>query len=234
MSKKLLIAALALACVGSMGLAGEKDRRPDRPGPDGGPPRREIRDERGPRRGPDGRGHHGDWMRDRGDRGGPGGPRHMGRGMGKHFGPGMGMGMRGHGMGFFRDIDLTADQKTKFVDIMTNNYRKTLELRLNMHEAQRKVFDIRKGDTASSDEIIALNRQLGEVRGKLEAANRELRDELKAILTPEQTAKLDNFRKGGPRFGDRKFGGPRHRWYDGDDDDDTDDMIDIDDMDDGE
>lgn len=230
MSKKLLVAALALACVSSLGFAGE-GRRPDRP--EGGPPemRREMRDQRdqrGPRRGPDGRGHHGDWMRDRGDRGGP---RHMGMGMGMHFGPGMGMGMRGHGMGFFRDIELTADQKTKFVDIMTNNYRKTLELRLSFHDAQRKAFDIRKGDTASSDEIIALNRQIGELKGKFEAANRELRDQLKAILTPEQAAKLDNFRKGppSPRYGDRRFGGPRHQWYDDSDVDDSDDMIDMDD-----
>jgi P pilus assembly/Cpx signaling pathway, periplasmic inhibitor/zinc-resistance associated protein len=225
MSKKLLIAALALACVGSLGFAGE-NRRPDKP--EGGPQmRREMRDQRGgPRWGSDGRGHHGDWMRNRGDRGGP---RHMGMGKGSHFGPGMGM--RGHGMGFLRDIDLTADQQAKFIDIMTDNYRKTLELRLAAHGAQRKAFDIRKSDAASSEEIIALNRQMGELRGKFEAANRELRDQLKAILTPEQAAKLDDFRNGrpSPRFGDKRFGGPRHHWYDDNDVDDTDDIIDMED-----
>lgn len=239
MSKKLLVAALALACVTSLGFAGQ-DSRPQRPD---GPPRgqremRDQRDNRGPRKGFEGRGHHGDWMR--GDRGhgrgwdndrGPGGPRHMGM-MGKHFGPGMGG--RGHGMWILRDIELNADQKAKFVDIMTDNYRKTLELRLAVQDAQRKAFDIRKSDGASSDEVIAMHRQIGELRGKFEAAERELRDQLKAILTPEQAAKLDEARKDppSPRFGDRRHGGgPRRGWYD-DNDVDTDDIID--DMDDGE
>jgi Spy/CpxP family protein refolding chaperone len=112
------------------------------------------------------------------DRGGPRGPMDFGPG-----GPGMGGPGRAGGPlsrmlvdRLVRDLDLTADQRTKVEEVLTSR-------RAGMETLQR------------------------DVRGRFEAEQRSLRDEIRKVLTPEQQAKFDKNEKERGRFGRR--GPPR-------------------------
>jgi Spy/CpxP family protein refolding chaperone len=112
------------------------------------------------------------------DRGGPRGPMDFGPG-----GPGMGGPGRAGGPlsrmlvdRLVRDLDLTADQRTKVEEVLTSR-------RASMETLQR------------------------DVRGRFEAEQRSLRDEIRTVLTPEQQEKFDKNEKERGRFGRR--GPPR-------------------------
>lgn len=132
------------------------------------------------------------------------GPRHR-SGPGHRFG-GMGMGM-GHGMGRmpFAQLDLTADQKARLIDVATTQFRAGLEAKMEMMDAQKKLWDLRDDDSASSDAIIQANAAVGAAKGKLEALRNQAKDEFAKVLTPEQLKKLEERRVGPPPFGDRRF-----------------------------
>lgn len=200
----LLLAAAMLA--GTMYTASAEESTPPAPSED-----EEFCEGWCPGRGPGGpRGGWGRHDRDRDDRrGGPGqrGPGarfHHDDSDGKGFGmgPGMGFGRRG-----WDKIQLDDAQKAKMVDVMTANYRARLEAKMNMMEAQRKLRDLRKDDSASHDAIVAANAAMGEARGKLEVLGRKSRDEMRSILTPEQVKTLDEMRDAPPpRPGDKRDG----------------------------
>lgn len=189
MRTKALIAVLTLALLSGLTYAGEP----------GGPRRSDrSRDERdiGPRSPRDGRDF---------------GPRHRGwhRGPGPfgHRGPGFGPGpMHGFPMPLLERINLTEAQQKQYVDIMTDNYRAGLELRLAMHATMGTMRDQMKNGSPSEDAIISINREMGELRGKMQALAFGLKDKLNAILTPEQKQIADDFRPARPP---RDFDGRR-------------------------
>lgn len=125
---------------------------------------------------------------------GPRGHRGFG-GPDRHFG-GMGMG-RGQGFGLMRfdQLDLTADQKTRLIDVMADNYRATLEARFEMMEAGNKLRALRREDGVSSETIIEANAAAGAAKGKLEVLHRQMRDDVEKILTPDQIKKLEEGRR---------------------------------------
>lgn len=191
----LLLAAAMLAGSAGAVFAGEGPRppRPDRdmnmppPGPRGpgmrGP---------GPMRGPGMMGCPGMM------RGGPGmmddGPGMMGR-----FGPGM-----------WRELNLDAAQKDALVNVMTENFRTGLKLRMEMADARMKLRDLRKDDQASGEDIIAANTEIGALTGKQEALRLKAREDYRAILNADQLKKLDDLRDRHPGPG-RFPGGPKDR-----------------------
>lgn len=248
MRTKTLTLALTLALLSSLALAGEPGRRPDGPGHPGDRPPRELRepgrpsrDDRGPR-----------------NRDGRPGPRHGGPGFGPMagcFGPGPMMGGHGgrfggpgHGFGplFMDELNLSADQIDKIIDVMADSFRDGLKLRVEMRDAMKKARELRRGGNASADDIIAVNRDLGELRGKMEALHAGSRAKVEAVLTPEQIEKVKEFRPRPPRpdrfgpegprhpRGDRfgpggwRHGGPNQRWDDEQMDDELDDALGID------
>lgn len=143
------------------------------------------------------------------------GPRHMGPGP-RHMGPGprdwnrgpamrqaprhpRGMGFR-HGMigpRAMRELDLTQEQKTKMVDILTENYRSRLLANMELADARKQLFDLYEAEGADHDAIIAANTAIGAAQGKIEVEQRKLRSEIQALLTPEQREKLESMQ--GPR-----------------------------------
>lgn len=171
-------------------------------------------------------GRHGDFRRgDAGPRdwgrgpGGPGrfggcpafgGPRHQ-AGPGPQFG-GMGMGMgQGFGRLPFDQLDLTAGQKTKLIDIATNNFRAGLEAKVEMMDAHKKLRDMRDDKSVSADAIIQANTELGAAKGKMEVLRRQFRDDVEKVLTPDQLKTLEERRMGPPPPppGDRRLGDGR-------------------------
>lgn len=226
MRNKTLIVALALAVLSGIAFTGEPDHRPDGPGRHGNRPRHEMRYS-GPR-------YHARGPMGRGDRRGPGfGPRHGGPGCGPLMGftgmGGMGMGGPGFGPLFMDELNLSADQTDKIIDLVADSFRDGLKLRVEMRQTMKKAMELRKSDNVSADAVIAINRDLGELRGRMEALRIDLKGKIESVLTPEQVEKMKEFRPRPPRpgwfgrdvqrpFPPRHDGfrgyGPQHRWGD--------------------
>lgn len=139
--------------------------------------------------------HHRDWD-------GPGRPvpRHMGPGpkhMGGHFGKGI-LGPR-----FMDVIQLDDAQKTKIVDIMTENYREGLLARMEMHDAARTLRDSWDADAPNHDAIVQANQELGAARGKMDVLKMKMHDDIMAVLTPDQKAKVEEMWNNPPPRPDR-------------------------------
>lgn len=158
-----------------------------------------------------GRGGHrrgGQGMQQRGPRGDRGerGMRHWG---GDESGPGWHRGGPGMHHRMFGELGITADQKAKYVDLMTENFKAGLEAKMEMAEAGRTLRDLRRSDTPDADAIVEANKAMGEARGKLDALRVKHHAALEGILTPEQKAKVDEWRSAPPPArGDRPVPGP--------------------------
>lgn len=129
-------------------------------------------------------------------------PPPMGHKRGHKFGPGpdfdgdMGLGhfgMMGHRL--FGELDLTADQKAKIIDTATQSFRERLELRWEMAEAVDRLGDLKDAEKPDYNAIVAANEALGSIKGKLDVARRQVKDQFEAILTPEQRQKIDQFKE---------------------------------------
>lgn len=150
----------------------------------------------------DGPGPH-RWSRHMGDRwDGPGrGPGMRGPGMrhpGGHWGPGMHMGMgRGMGpgmhMGMMARLDLTPDQERQMVDLMTENYRQRLLAGLEMRNEHKKLRDLYESANPNHDAIVAANQAIGGAKGKMDVLARKFQTDMKAILTPDQQKKWEEY-----------------------------------------
>lgn len=151
----------------------------------------------------------GDWKRPgemgpRGMRGGPGGPggpgfgpggrRGFGPGMRRGFGPGgPGMrrgGMRGDAMEFLRDLNLTDAQRTQ-IRTINEKYRTQFE---SSRDKARSDFETaraarQRGDTAAAR--AALTKDRDAIKAQAEAVQNQRLNDIRAVLTPDQRAKLD-------------------------------------------
>lgn len=128
---------------------------------------------------------------------------------GRHMGPMMSMkGKRGmHGMMGMRklfDLDLDDAQKSRLVDVMTENYRNRLNAGLELASARDALASLYDSENPDADSIVAAHQAVGAAEGKMAVVRRGMMDEVKKILTPEQVEKLEKMdRPGrGPR-GDR-------------------------------
>lgn len=217
-SLAFLLAATLLAGTVHSARAGEAAPEDDQP---------EISREnewrgRGPGRGrndgpgPDrrfGRHHDDGWHRGGRPERGPGGPGPGFRcGTPRMHGKGGDMGM-GLGRGW-EALDLDDTQKSKLIDVMTENYRARLETRMEMLAARKNLRKLQDAETLDADAVIAANANLGMAKGKLEVLRRQLRDNVRGVLNADQLKKLDEWKdnrpgRGGPRDGDDRPEGKR-------------------------
>jgi protein CpxP len=128
---------------------------------------------------------------------GPGAPEGHERGFGRGFGPG-----GGH---LAEALGLSDEQKTQ-LEALRSKQRETIKPLMDAvrqaHEAYRKTVDADNPDaTTVGQAALALNA----AEKKLRAAHEAAFAEMKAILTPEQQAKLEQMKERGPRRGP---GGP--------------------------
>jgi Spy/CpxP family protein refolding chaperone len=90
------------------------------------------------------------------------------------------------------ELALDAGQKGKIIDLLTADYKSRLDIRLEIQELYKKLGELRDDPEAASDAIVSASAALGEARGRLEAAaRRTVREEVRAILTPEQQRMLE-------------------------------------------
>lgn len=175
------------------------------------------------RPGDDRDGFRGRYDRGPGDHRWGGGPGHGPAMM--HHGPGMkgmdrGKGPGMFGMRFMDRLDLQDAQKTKIVDILTNSFRDRLMTGMEMQDAARKLRELRESESPDHDAIVAAYQAVGASRGKMEVIGRKMRQDVRAVLTPEQVQKLDEMDRRPPRPDrDRKWDGKKDKKWDGKRDD---------------
>ena len=124
--------------------------------------------------------------------------RRGGKGWGDHGGRGMGRGghrggMRGEGM-MFRGVNLTEDQKTRMKTISESFRERTKSL----HEQLRaKHQELRQAnDSGTFNEALATQKltEAASLQAKLMGERFKMRQEMLAVLTPEQKTQLEQKR----------------------------------------
>jgi len=109
----------------------------------------------------------------------------------------------------YNQLNLTPEQKTKLSELQEKNWKDTISLR---NEMQTKRLELRTLWTASNpdkDKILSKQKELNELRNKLQVKSTDFRLEARKVLSPEQAAQAGTF---GPGMG---FGGGmgRHRMW---------------------
>lgn len=123
------------------------------------------------------------------DRGRPSGPPPGGERPG---GPGMQFGFDPRTWG---NIELTPSQKSRLLDVMTDNFRASQEAILEQMEARRGREEPRRGGRPRE------GGKPPEGNARLSTLQRQLRQEIEAILTPEQLKQLGDGRGAPPPRG---------------------------------
>ncbi len=143
--------------------------------------------------------------------GGPGygpGPG-MGRGPGygpQGFGPGHGMGpgmMHGRGAGTMRGrwervahaLGLSEDQRAKVGRIMEDTRRKNWDVLGQIRSERFKLREMVRGDQVDPDAAVEQKRKVDDLKRQVMRSRLEARNEVLALLTPEQREKARSFRQ---------------------------------------
>ena len=94
----------------------------------------------------------------------------------------------------FEELKLTDAQKTKIAALRSEERRKSIRL-----EADARIAEMDLEDAIDSGADVApLVARVADLRGQLLAARTEMRVAVRALLTPEQRAKLKTLRPPGP------------------------------------
>ena len=166
----------------------------------------------GPGYGPMGPGH--------GPHMGPGYGGPMGPGYGPHMGPGFGPGGPGgpgmmHGPGFgggaglghvermARVLGLSEEQRAKIARIMEDTRSKNWNVIGQIRAERFKLRELMRGDSVNADAAVEQKKKIDELRTQVMRARVEARNQVMALLTPEQREKAKTLRE---RFGGRRFG----------------------------
>jgi protein CpxP len=103
----------------------------------------------------------------------------------------------GHAMSgrMFRNLDLTDEQKAKFKQIRESHSESTKALRQQIRTQTRALHQANQ--SGAFDEALVSQKlaQIAPLRAKLMAAEFKIRQEMLAILTPEQKTKLEQSRE---------------------------------------
>ena len=113
------------------------------------------------------------------------------RGGGKHRGHGFG-GMR-HG-GFFKQLNLTEDQKTKMKQIRENFATQNKPLREQLRAKRQELRQASEGGTFNEALATQKLTEIAPLEAKLMAAQHNLHQEMLSVLTAEQKAQLEQSR----------------------------------------
>jgi Spy/CpxP family protein refolding chaperone len=141
---------------------------------------------------------------DQGWQGGPGmmggyGPGYgMGPGMMGGYGPGYGMGYGMMGYWDYRDLNLSADQRSKIMKLRKEMRTKQWALMGQMMDAQDKLQDLYEDDKQDAAAINKQYKVIEDTRRQMVDNAVDVHNQIIAILTKEQREK---FRHGGSGYG---------------------------------
>jgi Spy/CpxP family protein refolding chaperone len=111
------------------------------------------------------------------------------RGGGKHRGHGFG-GMR-RGGGFFRQLNLTEDQKTKMKQIRENFAAQNKPLREQLRAKRQELRQASEGGTFNEALATQKLTEMASLQAKLMGERNKLHQEMLSVLTAEQKAQLE-------------------------------------------
>ena len=142
---------------------------------------------------------------------GPGmGPGMMGAhggGPGHEMGPGMMHGregmMRGRGERMAHRLGLSEDQRAKVRQIMEDTRRKNWDAIGQIRSERFKLREMLRGDTVDSNAAVEQKRKIDDLKRQVMKGRLEARNQVYALLTPEQREKAKSF---GPRMRGRGMG----------------------------
>jgi len=125
----------------------------------------------------------------------------MGRGMEGARGPGM---MRGHGERMARALALSEDQRAKVGRIMEDTRRKNWDVLGQIRSERFNLREMMRGDKVDPAAAVEQKRKLDDLKRQVMRARLEARNQVFALLTPEQREKARAF---GPKFRARRGNG---------------------------
>lgn len=137
-----------------------------------------------------------------------GGPGIMGQGMGMMYGPGMGMGMMGTGMGTMGCLilpDLSEEQREELRSIQRETRRQHMEAMLDMMEVRDDMMLEMAAERPDAAKIRELQEAMSAKHADMIEAGIESRNRMNDLLTDEQRGQLRQYQEGGAY-------GPGPRW----------------------
>lgn len=136
-----------------------------------------------------------------GSGGGGGGPRYGPQGFGPDHGHGMGPGMmRGRWERMAHALGLSEDQRAKVGRIMEDTRRKNWDVLGQVQSERFKLREMVRGDKVDPNAAVEQKRKVDDLKRQVMHARLEARNQVLALLTPEQREKARAFR---PQRGSR-------------------------------
>ncbi|MBA4393356.1 MAG: hypothetical protein C0407_07365 [Desulfobacca sp.] len=102
-------------------------------------------------------------------------------------GPGYGFGRNANCPGF-NQLNLTPEQKTKLTELQERQWKETVSLRNEMQTKRLELRTLWTAPNPDKDKILAKQKEMSELRDKLQAKGTDFRLEARKVLTPEQAA----------------------------------------------
>ena len=104
--------------------------------------------------------------------------------------------------GGYNQLNLTPEQKTKLTELKEKQWKETVSLRNEMQTKRLELRTLWTAPTPDKDKILAKQKEINDLRDRLQAKATDFRLEARRILTPEQAAQVGTF---WPRHG--------HGWW---------------------
>jgi zinc resistance-associated protein len=105
-------------------------------------------------------------------------------------GPGYGMGGDGNCPAGMNQLNLTPEQKTKFGELQEKHWKETVSLRNEMQTKRLELQTLWTAPTPDKNKILAKQKELNELRDKMQAKATDFRLDIRKSLTPEQAAQM--------------------------------------------
>jgi zinc resistance-associated protein len=112
-------------------------------------------------------------------------------------GPGYGFGRNANCAGY-NQLNLTPEQKTKLSELQEKQWKESVTLRNEMQTKRLELRTLWTAPTPDKDKILAKQKEMNELRDRLQAKGTDFRLEARKVLTPEQAAQVGTF---GPGMG---------------------------------
>jgi zinc resistance-associated protein len=124
-------------------------------------------------------------------------------------GPGRGFGGQGNCPQGYGNLNLTQEQQTKLNELREKHWKDTVTLRNEMQTKRLELQTLWTAPNPDKDKILAKQKELNDLRNKMQAKSTDMRLEARKILTPEQAAQAGIF---GPGMGWGKHRMMRGGW----------------------
>jgi len=131
------------------------------------------------------------------------------------MGGGMGMGGGMMGMGPYHMLNLTDDQRSRINKMHDAQRRKHWETMGKIMDERAKLRDLYSADKLDTKRILKVQEEIDRMHRSMLEQHLNTRNQIDALLTPEQREQLKSYRRGGMGMGPGMMGrggmGPGHR-----------------------